>query len=71
MGAAHILLILENERGLKLVAHVHDEGIAEKDDDSFVPGVRVMEWVMKQNIDWAPGLPLKGDGFESKFYKKG
>lgn len=68
---AHILLILENERGLKLVAHVHDEGIAEKDDDPFVPGVRVMEWVMKQNIDWAPGLPLKGDGFESKFYKKG
>jgi DNA polymerase len=25
---------------------------------------------MGDPIDWAPGLPLKGDGYETPFYKK-
>ena len=67
---AHVLLICENERNLPICGHVHDEGIVEKSTDPFVPGVREMEWIMRQPIWWAPGLPLKGDGFEGKYYHK-
>ena len=26
--------------------------------------------IMGQPIEWAPGLPLRADGFETEFYKK-
>jgi len=67
---AHVLLKFENERGLPICGHVHDEGLTEKSKDPFAPGVREMEWEMSQPIYWAPGLPLKGDGFESTYYHK-
>jgi DNA polymerase len=67
---AHVLLKFENERGLPICGHVHDEGVTEKSTDPFAPGVREMEWEMSQPIYWAPGLPLKGDGFESTYYHK-
>ena len=58
------------EAGLETVGHVHDEGIVEREDDPFVPGLVEMEWTMAQSIYWAPGLPLKGDGFEDYYYHK-
>lgn len=67
---AHVLLILNNERDLPICGHVHDEGIVEREDDPFVPGLAEMEWTMAQSIYWAPGLPLKGDGFEDYYYHK-
>ena len=30
----------------------------------------VINDIMSQPIDWAPGLPLKGDTYETPFYKK-
>lgn len=67
---AHVLLICENERDLPICGHVHDEGIVEKEASPFAPGVREMEWIMAQPVFWAPGLPLKGDGFEGPYYHK-
>ena len=29
-----------------------------------------VEAIMSEPIDWAPGLPMGADGFESDYYKK-
>ncbi|TGE31311.1 DNA polymerase [Desulfosporosinus sp. Sb-LF] len=58
-----------DKAGYKIVMHVHDEAVI-----SAPVGVGSLEDVcsiMGQPIPWAEGLPLKADGFESKFYKKG
>lgn len=54
-----------DERGYTIVAHVHDEIIAEGDQD-----IKEMEAIMSEPIPWAPGLPLRADGFETEFYRK-
>ena len=63
-------LLKFEEIELPVCGHVHDEGITETEDDPFLPGVREMEHIMSQPIVWAPGLPLKADGFESAYYHK-
>jgi DNA polymerase len=68
---AESLVKFENESDLPVCGHIHDEGITETTHDSFSPGISEMEQIMGQPIDWAPFLPLKAEGFESQFYKKG
>jgi DNA polymerase len=53
--------------GYKIVMHVHDEGIAEATADT---PLQPMLDLMKLPISWAPGLPLKGEGFITDYYKK-
>lgn len=67
---AESLLRFENEKDLPVCGHVHDEGISETEDDCFAPGVEDMQAVMSQTISWAPGLPLKADGFSGPYYHK-
>lgn len=56
-------------KGYKIVMHVHDEMIVDvPDEDTGAPAV--INEIMGQPIDWAPGLPLKGDTYETPFYKK-
>ena len=58
-----------SELGYKIVMHVHDEMIVDvPDEDKEAPAV--INDIMSQPIDWAPGLPLKGDTYETPFYKK-
>ena len=55
--------------GYKIVMHVHDEMIV----DVPVEDTRALDTInacMAEPIDWAPDLPLKGDGYETTFYKK-
>ncbi len=55
--------------GYKIVMHVHDEIIVDvptEDKDAL----QKIYAVMSKPIEWAPGLPLKGDGYETPFYKK-
>ena len=53
--------------GFNIVFHVHDEVIVEAPDGSHWEDVAD---IMGQPIDWAPGLLLRGDGYETKFYRK-
>jgi DNA polymerase len=56
--------------GVQIVMHVHDEMIIDapaEDADKILEQVNVR---MSAPIDWAPGLPLKGDGYVCDFYKK-
>lgn len=55
--------------GYKIVMHVHDEMIVDvPNTDTEAPGR--INAIMAQPIDWAEGLPLKGDTYETPFYKK-
>lgn len=67
---AESLLVFEQQLAMPVVGHVHDEGIVEDTDDLLAFGVSTMESVMGQPIAWAPGLPLKAEGFESTYYHK-
>lgn len=53
--------------GWKICFHVHDEVIVEAPDGSRWEDVAE---VMGRPIEWAPGLLLRGDGYETKFYMK-
>ena len=56
--------------GYKIVAHVHDEVLIEYAGDP-VAALHDCEQIMGRESAWAPGLPLRGDGFFSTYYKKG
>jgi len=56
-----------DKRGYKIVAHVHDEVIIEANMHNSVDEVCD---IMSEPIEWAPGLILKADGYETMFYKK-
>ena len=54
-------------RGLQVVFHVHDEVIIDAPTDVTVEEICGL---MAEPISWAPGLILKGAGFESTYYMK-
>ena len=53
--------------GYNIVFHVHDEVVIEAPDGSRWQDAAA---IMGEPIDWAPGLLLRGDGYETKFYMK-
>ena len=48
-----------------------DKCIGITDASPFAPGYREMEEIMGRPVEWAPGLLLAAEGFESKYYRKG
>ena len=54
-------------RGLQVVFHVHDEVIIDAPMETTVDEICGL---MAEPIPWAPGLVLKGAGFESDYYMK-
>lgn len=62
-----VALLRLDEAGYQTVFHVHDEVIVEAPDGSHWQDVADL---MGQPIDWAPGLLLRGDGYETPFYMK-
>ena len=63
---AESLLRIKNA-GYKTVMHIHDETVNEVEESVTVDELCD---IMGQDIDWAPGLLLRADGFESYYYKK-
>ena len=62
-----VALLRLDKAGYDIVFHVHDEIIAEAPEGSRWED---MADIMGLPIDWAPGLLLRGDGYETKFYMK-
>ena len=54
-------------RGLQVVFHVHDEVIIDAPMETTVEEICGL---MAEPIPWAPGLVLKGAGFENSYYMK-
>nr|DAX95416.1 MAG TPA: DNA polymerase I [Caudoviricetes sp.] len=53
--------------GHDIVMHIHDEIVV--DAPKTVTVEEICD-IMNGDLDWAPGLKLRADGFESEFYKK-
>ena len=64
-----VAMIRVEDAGYHIVMHVHDEMIVDVPKDD-INALNTINGFMAQPIDWAPGLPLKGDGYETPFYKK-
>lgn len=58
-----------DKAGYKIAMHIHDEIVCDVPIDDKEAPDKITE-IMSKDIDWAPGLPLKGDTFETAFYKK-
>jgi DNA polymerase len=58
------------DAGLQIVMHVHDEMIVDVPADVAQCALDDVNDCMSREIDWAPDLPLKGDGYVCDFYKK-
>ena len=56
-----------HDKNYDIVMHVHDEVIIDAEMETKVKDICD---VMGQPISWAPGLPLRADGYECEFYMK-
>lgn len=57
-----------HDAGYKIAFHVHDEVVL--DVPAGHSSVEEVNEIMGQDLPWAPGLPLKADGFECDYYMK-
>jgi DNA polymerase len=57
-----------DEAGYNIVMHVHDEVVL--DMPCGVGSLEEACEIMGRPLAWAPGLPLRADGFEAEFYQK-
>lgn len=62
-----VAMVRLEEAGWNIVFHVHDECVVEAPIGSRWEDAAA---IMGQPIDWAPGLLLRGDGYETTFYMK-
>jgi DNA polymerase bacteriophage-type len=73
-AVARDLLAVTIERAVKagvdVIAHVHDEVIAEAPEKQAGKVYADLIELMSEPPTWAKGLPLGADGFTAKFYKK-
>lgn len=64
---AEVMTRLSRNPGTPVLFHVHDEVICEVDRPEVLDEIcRAFD----TPIDWAPGLPLKGAGYVTPYYKK-
>lgn len=56
-------------QGYSIVFHVHDEMILDVPRED-TKAAELVDRIMAEPIDWAPGLPLKGGTYECDFYRK-
>lgn len=53
-----------------IVAHIHDECVVEVPAEYAEERLKQMIDLMGVEVPWMPGLPLKGDGYTTWYYKK-
>ncbi len=63
-----VAMVRLDEAGYKIVMHVHDEVILEVPNGTG--SLDEVGSIMSRPIEWAPGLPLRADGYECDYYKK-
>lgn len=61
---------LNKELIIFIIMHIHDEIVAEAPDALANDVLKEMNNIMSVSPLWAKGLPLEGDGFITKYYKK-
>jgi DNA polymerase len=63
-----VSMIRLDTAGYTIRLHVHDEVVI--DEPMERDTIKDISSIMGQPIDWAPGLPLRADAYETNFYKK-
>ena len=63
-----ITMMRVEKKGFHVVMHVHDELIHDVPKDKGT--VEEVCDIFAEPIEWAPGLPLKADGYECNYYMK-
>ncbi len=63
-----VSMIRLEDAGYEINFHVHDEVVL--DVPTKKGSVEEVAEIMGRPISWAPGLPLRADGYECKFYRK-
>lgn len=63
-----IAMLRLDTAGYKIVMHVHDEVILETEKGKG--SLKEASGIMGKPIDWAPGLLLRADGYETEYYRK-
>lgn len=58
------------DAGLPILMHIHDEVVSEAPEEKAEEALQAMYDIMAVGPIWAKGLPLQGDGYISKYYKK-
>lgn len=64
-----VALMRVDKAGYDIAMHIHDEIVVDVPIGDIKAPDKITK-IMSMDIDWAPGLPLKGDTFETEFYKK-
>lgn len=66
---AHAMTQLD-AAGFKIVCHIHDECLTEVQAATCRTHFKEMERIMGTPPEWAPDMPLRADGYVTKYYKK-
>ena len=64
-------MLAAERRGLAIIMHVHDEMMTEEDYKDADRQSVVLDEIMSTPPPWALGLPLSGEGYIAKRFKKG
>ena len=67
---AEILVRVSMSTGYPIVFHVHDEIVCEVPEEYGELALEAVSREFSKPIAWAPGLPLKGAGYVTPYYKK-
>ena len=65
-----ITMMRIEEKGYKIVFHVHDELILDVPEDFEGLSLEKVNATFGEPISWAPGLLLNADGYECDYYQK-
>jgi len=63
-------MIRLDKAGFDITMHVHDEAVAEQPNADAEETLKSMCAIMGEDVTWAKGLPLKADGYVTRYYKK-
>lgn len=59
-----------DDAGYNIAFHIHDEMIVDVPDAKLEEARKTIDAIMADPPEWAKGLPLRGDGYITKHYKK-
>ena len=63
-------MLLVDAMGYRIRMHIHDEMIVDVPAEEAEKALADIGSAMGAPISWAPGLPLRGDGYICDYYRK-
>jgi DNA polymerase len=68
---AEVLVRLEDNPHIRAIFHVHDEVVCEVPEEGAAEVyLKQLQLYFAEERSWTKGLPLKGEGYITKYYLK-